>query len=118
MQNTSTLGFSTLGSCTLAAPSHPQERTKGGDTAPTVPAYGTVTAKSTRAVTAQATTAIVWHTLHPKITSRSWAAGWTTGGHHSFNSGRTRKNPCNRRIRKGVTGGGAPDKGHNGSLDH
>jgi hypothetical protein len=58
------------------APAHwqhraPQERTKGGDTAPTVPAHGTVIAKNTRAVTGWATAATIWHTLHPKITSRS-----------------------------------------------
>jgi hypothetical protein len=88
------------------------------DTTPTVLTHGTVTIKGTREVAAWATTAIVWHTLHPTITSWSWTAGRATGGRQFFHGGHTKKNPCNRRIRKGVIGGGAPDKGHGRSFDH
>jgi transposase InsO family protein len=97
---------------TSVAPTPPQERTKGDGTAPSVPAHGAITTKSTRAVATRATAATVRCALHQKITSRPWAAGGATGGRHYFHDGRTKKNPCNRRTRKGVTSGGAPDKGH------
>jgi hypothetical protein len=101
MQSSSTLGSPTAGSCSSTASSPPQEQTKGGNTASTVPAHETVATKSTRAVAAQATAVTVWRTLHPKITSRSWAASWATGGHHSIHGGHTKKNPCIRRRKKG-----------------
>jgi hypothetical protein len=85
---------------------------------PTVLAHGIVATKSTWAVASQATAATVWRTLHPKITSQSWAAGQAIGGRHSIHGGRIKKNHFNRRRRKGVIGGGAPDKGHGWSLDH
>jgi hypothetical protein len=91
----------------------PQERTKGDDTAPTVLTHGAITTKITRVIAARAADATVQHALHPKDTSRPWAVGQTTGGHHSIHGGWTGENPCNRRTRKGVTSGGTPDKGYN-----
>jgi hypothetical protein len=117
MQSSSKLCSTTPGSCTPATSLPPQEQTKGGDAAPTVPAYGTIIAKSTRVDPTQATTATIWRPLYPKITSRFWTAGRATGGRHSIHGGRTDESPCNRR-RKGVTGGGTPDKGHDRSFDH
>jgi hypothetical protein len=67
---------------------------------------------------ARAAIATIWCTLHTKDTSRPWAVGRTTGGHHFVHGGQTSKNLCNRRRRKGVAGGRAPNKGHDGSLDH
>jgi hypothetical protein len=106
------LGSSMLDSCTSAALTSPQEQTKGDDTAPIVPANGAITTKSTRAVDALAVAATVRCALHPKVTGQPWAAGRATGGHHSIHGGRNKKNLYNRRGRKGVTGGGTPNKGY------
>jgi transposase InsO family protein len=106
------LGSSTPGSCTSVVPTPPQERTKGDDTAPTLPANRAITTKITQASTTRVAAATVRCALHPKITSRSWAVGRTTGGHHSIHGGQTKKNPYNRRRRKGVTGGETLNKGY------
>jgi hypothetical protein len=84
----------TLGFCTSATP---QERTKGGDAAPTVPTDGAITTKITWAAAARTATATIQCTLHPKVTSRSWAIGQTTGGLHLIHGGRASKKPYNRR---------------------
>jgi hypothetical protein len=84
---------------------------------PIVSADEAITTKITRAVATRTATATIQYTLHPKDASRPWTVGWTTGRHHPV-SGRTSENPYNRRRKKGVTGGGASDKGHSGSLDH
>jgi hypothetical protein len=95
-QSTSTLDSIEPSSCMLMMSSPPQERTKGGDVAPAVPTYGTVTAKSTRAVSARATAATIWYTLHPKDASRPWEIGRTTRGHHSIHGGRTSESTYKR----------------------
>jgi hypothetical protein len=100
MLGSSPLGASTSGSCTSAPPMPVQERTKGGDPAPVVPIDGAITTNITRAITARDATATIRCAIQPKITSQSWAVGWTTGGHHSIHGGQTKKNPCNKR-RKG-----------------
>jgi hypothetical protein len=50
-------------------------RSRPDDTTPIVPAHGTITTKSTRAVAAQVATATVRCTLHLKDTSRPWVVG-------------------------------------------
>jgi hypothetical protein len=57
-------------SYTPATPSPPQERTKGGNAAPTVLAHGTITVKSIRAISIRAIAVTIWYTLHPKDASR------------------------------------------------
>jgi hypothetical protein len=59
-------------------------------------ADGAITTKITQAVAARTATATIRYTLHPKDTSRPWAAGRTTGGHHPVHGGQTSENPYNR----------------------
>jgi hypothetical protein len=99
------------GACTSVTLTPPQEQDKGDDTTPTVSTNGTITTKITRVIDAQVVATTVRCALHPKVTSRPWAVGWTTEGHHSVHGGWTGKNHCNTRTRKGVIGGGTPDKG-------
>jgi hypothetical protein len=84
-------------------PTPPQEWTKDDDTALTVPANAIITTKINRAIVVWAAAATIRCALPPKVASRSWAIGRATRGHHSVHSGRTKKNPCNRIRRKGVT---------------
>jgi hypothetical protein len=84
----------------------PQEWTEGSDPTPTVPIDGAITTKITQAAAARATAATVRCELQPKNTS-SLLAGPPEG----ITLFTVAKNPCNKR-RKGATGGGTPDTGH------
>jgi hypothetical protein len=71
----------------------PQEQTKCNNTATTVLAHGTIATESTPAIAARVTAATVRCALHPKVTSRLWAADRDTGGHHPFMVAAPRSTP-------------------------
>jgi hypothetical protein len=116
MQISSTLGSPTSGSYSSAAPTPQQERTKGDDTAPTVPAHGTVATKITQAVSAWAALPQFGVPYTPRSQVDLGRLAGPSEGITPFTV-TTKKNPCNRR-RKGVTSGGASNKRHDCSHDH